>query len=103
MTTVFNKRNEIWAAVVLIAVALAAAGCRRTASAAGSPRPPEVQVAPVEQRDVPVYREWIGTLDGMVNAAIRAGLLWTNLMASCKSGGKLAGGDCVQSNWSRLY
>ena len=26
----------------------------------------------VEQRDVPVYREWIGTLDGMVNAAIRA-------------------------------
>jgi len=29
-------------------------------------------VAPVQQRDVPVYREWIGTLDGMVNAAIRA-------------------------------
>jgi membrane fusion protein (multidrug efflux system) len=31
-----------------------------------------VEVVPVEQRDVPVYREWIGTLDGMVNAAIRA-------------------------------
>jgi membrane fusion protein (multidrug efflux system) len=29
-------------------------------------------VVPVEQRDIPVYREWIGTLDGMVNAAIRA-------------------------------
>jgi membrane fusion protein (multidrug efflux system) len=29
-------------------------------------------VAPVEQRDIPVYREWIGTLDGLVNAAIRA-------------------------------
>jgi membrane fusion protein (multidrug efflux system) len=29
-------------------------------------------VVQVEQRDVPVYREWIGTLDGMVNAAIRA-------------------------------
>ena len=26
----------------------------------------------MEQRDVPVYHEWIGTLDGMVNAAIRA-------------------------------
>jgi len=26
----------------------------------------------VEQRDVPIYHEWIGTLDGMVNAAIRA-------------------------------
>ena len=72
MTTVFNKRSKIWAAVVLIPAALAAAGCRRAASAAGSPTPPEVQVVPVEQRDVPVYREWIGTLDGMVNAAIRA-------------------------------
>ena len=72
MTTAFNKRIEIWAAVVLISAALAAAGCTRTTSAAGPPRLPEVQVAPVEQRDVPVYREWIGTLDGMVNAAIRA-------------------------------
>ena len=24
----------------------------------------------VEQKDVPVYGEWIGTLDGMVNAEI---------------------------------
>ncbi len=72
MTTGFNTKIEIWAAVVLISAALVAAGCTRATSAAGSPRPPEVQVAPVEQRDVPVYREWIGTLDGMVNAAIRA-------------------------------
>ena len=72
VTTVFDKRIEIWAAVVLIPVSLAAAGCTRTTSAAGPPRPPEVEVAAVQQRDVPVYREWIGTLDGMVNAAIRA-------------------------------
>ena len=26
----------------------------------------------VEQRDIPIEREWIGTLDGMVNAAIKA-------------------------------
>ena len=31
-----------------------------------------MEVAPVEQKDVPIYREWIGTLDGMVNAAIKA-------------------------------
>ena len=31
-----------------------------------------VQVIPVEQKDVPIYSEWIGTLDGMVNADIRA-------------------------------
>jgi len=33
---------------------------------------PEVAVAEVEQTDVPIYSEWIGTLDGMVNAEIKA-------------------------------
>ena len=32
----------------------------------------EVQAAQVEQQDVPIQSEWIGTLDGMVNAEIRA-------------------------------
>lgn len=72
MTTVVEKRIEIWAAIVLIAVALAGSGCSRATSAAGSPRPPDVEVVPVQQKDIPVYHEWIGTLDGMVNAAIRA-------------------------------
>jgi membrane fusion protein (multidrug efflux system) len=31
-----------------------------------------VKVVRVEQKDVPVYGEWIGTLDGMVNADIKA-------------------------------
>ena len=26
----------------------------------------------VEQKDIPIEREWIGTLDGMVNAVIKA-------------------------------
>ena len=29
-------------------------------------------MATVQQSDVPIQREWIGTLDGMVNAAIKA-------------------------------
>ena len=33
---------------------------------------PVVELASVERKDVPVYAEWIGSLDGMVNAAIRA-------------------------------
>jgi RND family efflux transporter MFP subunit len=72
LTTAFNKKIEIWAAVVLIPAALAMSGCTRSTSAAGAPRPPDVEVLQVDQRDIPVYREWIGTLDGMVNAAIRA-------------------------------
>jgi membrane fusion protein (multidrug efflux system) len=34
-------------------------------------RPPEVAVVQVEQRDVPISKEWVGTLDGLVNAQIR--------------------------------
>lgn len=33
---------------------------------------PEVEVAPVETMDVPIYHEWIGTLTGLVNADIKA-------------------------------
>lgn len=34
--------------------------------------PPDVEVLQVQHQDVPVYGEWIGTLDGLVNADVRA-------------------------------
>src|SRR5206468_1928423 len=70
-----NSRILIWAAgLAAAAFILALSGCSGASSAAGGPpmAPPEVEVARVEQRDVPIYRQWIGTLDGMVNAAIKA-------------------------------
>jgi len=33
---------------------------------------PDVEVVQVEQKDVPIYGEWIGTLDGLTNADVRA-------------------------------
>jgi RND family efflux transporter MFP subunit len=47
-------------------------GCGKNTIAAGAPPPPDVVVAVVEQKDIPIEREWIGTLDGLVNAAIKA-------------------------------
>ena len=47
-------------------------GCTKTTQAARPADPLTVQVATVEQRDVPIYTEWIGTLDGYVNADIKA-------------------------------
>lgn len=35
------------------------------------PAPPAVQVMTVTQQDVPIYSEWIGSIDGDVNATIR--------------------------------
>src|SRR5712692_10289638 len=71
VTTAFNKNINIWAAIVLIPAVLAAAGCARS-TASADVGPPDVEVTPVQRKDIPVYREWIGTLDGMGNAAIRA-------------------------------
>jgi membrane fusion protein (multidrug efflux system) len=36
------------------------------------PQAPIVEVVEVARKDVPVYGEWVGTLDGIVNATIRA-------------------------------
>jgi membrane fusion protein, multidrug efflux system len=47
------------------------AGCEKEEKA-GPPGPPVVEVADVVQKDVPIYKEWIGTTDGFVNATIRA-------------------------------
>lgn len=45
-------------------------GCKGKAKAI--PPPPLVEVTPVVQADVPIYHDWIGVLDGLVNAQIRA-------------------------------
>ena len=53
-----------------LAALAAAAGCAKK-EAAAPPPPPSVEVASVVQKDVPIYGEWIGSLDGSVNAEIR--------------------------------
>src|ERR1700730_11192240 len=63
---------EINMALLVAAMAFDLTSCSRTSAGAAEPTPPEVEVAAVEQKDIPVYREWIGTLDGQVNAAIRS-------------------------------
>ena len=50
--------------------AIVLARCSKS-GAGGQGNPPDVQVVQVEQKDVPIYREWIGTLEGLVNADVR--------------------------------
>src|SRR5258708_2784672 len=57
---------------LIISTLIITAGCTNATSAAKPAAPPDVQVAQVVQQDVPIYSEWIGTLDGMVNADIKA-------------------------------
>jgi membrane fusion protein (multidrug efflux system) len=55
----------------MAALGLFGSSCNRGRAAAAAPPPPEVEVSTVQQRDVPVYTEWVATLDGYVNAQIR--------------------------------
>jgi RND family efflux transporter MFP subunit len=58
--------------VLVVAIAVTVVVIRlqhRPATPGGTPA---VEVAQVEQKDVPIYGEWIGTLDGFVNADVRA-------------------------------
>src|SRR5262245_39302175 len=58
---------------ILIALLIAVGGSNsKDKSPAAAPPAPNVEVAQVERQDVPIYSEWIGALDGMVNAEIRA-------------------------------
>jgi RND family efflux transporter MFP subunit len=52
-------------------VLLFSGGCGTKGTSAAPSPPPSVQVVDVIQRDVPVYHEWIATLDGFVNAQIQ--------------------------------
>jgi RND family efflux transporter MFP subunit len=73
MKNQWKRQMKVWAAAALVGTALiGAAGCTLKTNAAGQPPPQEVEVAVVQQKDIPIEREWIGTLDGLVNAAVKA-------------------------------
>jgi membrane fusion protein (multidrug efflux system) len=55
---------------VLLATVSTAVGCGKTNAAPAIPAP-EVEVATVIQKDVPIVSEWVATLDGYVNAQIQ--------------------------------
>ena len=65
------SKHPMWVIVCAILLIALATGCSQDTSAA-NPAPPGVEVVEVQQKDVPIYSEWIGTLDGLVNADIKA-------------------------------
>jgi membrane fusion protein (multidrug efflux system) len=68
----FTGRRAGWlriGATCLLALAIAAAGCKKKPPPVA---PPEVLVLTVTPTNVPIFEDWIGTLDGFVNAQIHA-------------------------------
>jgi RND family efflux transporter MFP subunit len=72
---------------IVIALLIAVGGSKSKEKSPATAQPPtNVEVAQVEQRDVPIHSEWIGSLDGMVNAEIRAQVTGYLLRQNYKEG-----------------
>jgi RND family efflux transporter MFP subunit len=72
-TTMEEMMRRVSVIGIVLCLVLILSGCSRASATDIAQTPlPEVEVVRVQQQDVPISREWIGTLDGMVNAAIKA-------------------------------
>jgi len=85
-----TKKTALLGVGVLI---LLAAGCKREAPVA--PPPPTVLVLTVSPREVPIYQQWIGTLDGYPNAQIHAQVTGYLLKQDYAEGGSVKQGDLL--------
>src|SRR5437868_9980387 len=63
-----KRRRSVWWVIASV-ILLSSVGCGK--SEPPQARPPEVEVVRVEQRDVPIWNEWVGTLGGLVNAQLK--------------------------------
>ena len=71
--SVLRLKHVVWAVLALVvATVLGAVVHSGAKSTSQVPAARPVEVAAVEQRDVPVYGEWIGTLAGQVTADVKA-------------------------------
>ena len=74
MIKISKRKLLIGGLLCLIVIGLIIGAARPSKHALGAMpgATPDVEVVKVQQEDVPIYGEWIGTLDGLVNADVRA-------------------------------
>ena len=73
MNTLSKYKFWIGGAFCLVVIGLIIGALRpKHVSGAQPGASPDVEVVQVEQKDVPIFGEWIGTLDGFSNADVRA-------------------------------
>jgi membrane fusion protein (multidrug efflux system) len=92
--------DEIVRALViclLITTIINATACSKATATNPNPElPPQlVEVIRVEQQNVPIYSEWIGTLDGMITAQIKSQVSGNILSTNYKEGSFVKKGDVL--------
>jgi RND family efflux transporter MFP subunit len=85
------KEAVYWAALPVV---IAFASCQKPASTVAS-GPPEVLVTEVVQKEVPMIRQWVGTLNGSENADVRARTTGYLQKRAYEEGGYVKQGDLL--------
>jgi membrane fusion protein (multidrug efflux system) len=102
--SILQLKHVVWGSaslvVVILLVSVLHLGAKPTTQV---PPRPVVEVAPVEQRDVPVYGEWVGTLAGQVNADVKAQVTGYLLRRDYKEGSYVRKGQLLFEIDSRPF
>ena len=88
----FRPRRSRWQVIATV-ILLGSVGCGKAEPPQA--RPPEVEVVQVEQKDVPIWNEWVGTLEGLVNAQIKPQVLGYLLRQTYKEGSFVRKGELL--------
>lgn len=89
-----NPRSYL-AETLSLAFVLGLSSCEQKTEHAEAPPPPEVLVTQVVKADVPIVRQWVGTLDGSDNADIRARVTGYLQKRNYHQGGFVKEGDLL--------
>src|SRR5579863_2666894 len=96
LISVLKLNHLAWASAAVLVAALLFSSIHSGAKPTPQvPPPPVVEVALVQQKDVPVYGEWVGTLSGQVNADIKAQVTGYILARNYKEGSYVAKGQVL--------
>ncbi len=68
----FSAGRPAHGVFLILLLALMGSGCEQKKQTPAAMETSEVEFTNVIQKDVPIYSEWVGTTDGLVNAKIRA-------------------------------
>jgi RND family efflux transporter MFP subunit len=90
-----DSKYWVWMVGFLALAAITLLGGCASKTEAAAPPPPEVQVVNIQQKDVPVYREWVAILDGYVNADIRPQVSGYLLKQNYREGSLVHKGDVL--------
>src|SRR5476649_652552 len=79
----------------VLVLALAATGCKQGEPVRQGQPPLQVSFSTVEQRDIPVYGDWVGNLDGFVNAQIQPQVSGYLVRQNYREGDRVHKGDVL--------